>query len=134
ETLYQKPANKFVASFIGSPVMNFLATKMFDSVNIPLPAEAEYVGVRPNQVVVDNQNPDALMPITVVEPLGHSRLYYGLLQDKGSLQGQHFVVESDQIYGVGDRLPISLARSTLHFFDGQEQRTEMANTRTNHAA
>jgi hypothetical protein len=44
------------------------------------------------------------------------------------------VVESDQIYGLGDRLPISLARSTLHLFDEQEQRIEMAKTRTNHAA
>jgi hypothetical protein len=44
------------------------------------------------------------------------------------------VVESDQIYGLGDRLPISLARSTLHLFDEQEQRIEMAKTRKNHAA
>ncbi|MDR2241765.1 ABC transporter ATP-binding protein [Providencia sp. PROV212] len=140
ETLYQKPANKFVASFIGSPVMNFLPPQMFDSIDISLPAGTECIGVRPNQVVVDSQNPDAFMPITVVEPLGHSRLYYGLLQDKGSLQGfgslqgLHFVVESDQIYGLGDRLPISLSRSTLHLFDEQEQRIEMAKTRTNHAA
>lgn len=83
ETLYQQPANKFVASFIGSPVMNFLPPQMFDSIDISLPAGAECIGVRPNQVVVDSQNPDAFMPITVVEPLGHSRLYYGLLQDKG---------------------------------------------------
>ena len=128
EALYNQPANKFVASFIGSPVMNFMTPQVFNSIDRRLPTEAAYVGVRPNQVVVDNQHPDALMPISVVEPLGHSRLYYG------SLQGQHFVVESDQAYVAGDALPINVGRSALHFFDAQEQRIEPQQIRTNHAA
>lgn len=128
EALYNQPANKFVASFIGSPVMNFMTPQVFNSIDRRLPIEAAYVGVRPNQVVVDNQHPDALMPISVVEPLGHSRLYYG------SLQGQHFVVESDQAYVAGDALPINVGRSALHFFDAQEQRIEPQQIRTNHAA
>ncbi|WP_265693864.1 ABC transporter ATP-binding protein [Providencia rustigianii] len=131
ETLYNQPANKFVASFIGSPVMNFIDPQTLRELKITkiFSEETAVIGVRPNQVVVDSECPDVFMPISVVEPLGHSRLYYGSFPG-----GSPFLVESNQIYDVGDALPISLSRSILHLFDQQEQRIELTNTRNADAA
>lgn len=118
EELYNSPQNTFVASFIGSPVMNFLPANIYGQVSRQqaLPSCVHTVGVRPNQVCVDATNPSCMMTIEVMEPLGYARLYYG------QLQGNAFIVESDAQYGVGDELPISLPRSVQHWFDANEQR------------
>ncbi|MPW29080.1 sn-glycerol-3-phosphate ABC transporter ATP-binding protein UgpC [Agarivorans sp. B2Z047] len=118
ETLYNQPANKFVAAFIGSPVMNFIPQDAFNSLlnHISLPSNTQSVGLRPNQVIVDKLHPDCHMTISVVEPLGHARLYYG------ELAGSQFVVESSELYNCGQQLPLKLSDSTLHFFDHNEQR------------
>ncbi|MGO2334481.1 ABC transporter ATP-binding protein [Providencia sp.] len=122
EALYHQPANKFVASFIGSPVMNFMSQHdiLTLSPQILLPLQTQTIGIRPNQVMVDSHCPDVVMPISVVEPLGHARLYYG------KLQGKKFVVESHENYRVGEGLPINLAHSVMHFFDEQDARIELS--------
>ncbi|WP_279029134.1 ABC transporter ATP-binding protein [Gibbsiella quercinecans] len=117
EALYQQPANQFVAAFIGSPVMNFLDARLFNTlINSAAMENVATVGVRPNHVVIDAARPDCEMTISVVEPLGHARLYYG------QLQGQPFIVESTADYQTGDRLPLRLADSLLHYFDAAQQR------------
>ncbi|QIA65518.1 sn-glycerol-3-phosphate ABC transporter ATP-binding protein UgpC [Vibrio astriarenae] len=122
ETLYDKPQNKFVASFIGSPVMNFLDAKTLltllpELVNSPHVAT---VGIRPNQVVLGEGANSIAMKIDVVEPLGHARLYYG------NVGGEKFVIESEQRFDVGEYLAIDLAASTTHWFDVNDQRIEFA--------
>ncbi|MEI8196185.1 MAG: ATP-binding cassette domain-containing protein, partial [Phycisphaerae bacterium] len=92
--VYERPVNKFVASFVGTPPMNFLTGKMmadgvftFGGQRVRLPAEmaqrvAGYVG----QEVILGVRPDSLSPacegkyvwadnasdarINVIEPLG----------------------------------------------------------------
>lgn len=122
ETLYQQPANKFVASFIGSPVMNFLNKQTAEQIKFPLllSNNVAFLGIRPNQVIVDPLSPDVLMPISVVEPLGHARLYYG------QLHGVPFLVESKELYSVGGSLPLNLGRSVIHYFDENEVRIDNA--------
>ncbi|MGV2986761.1 ABC transporter ATP-binding protein [Vibrio sp. E150_011] len=121
EALYNQPINKFVASFIGSPVMNFLPASSYPMLTgLPTPGLAcDSFGVRPNQVKVDAVNPDCTMKISVMEPLGHARLYYG------TIAGGPFIVESEAKYSVGDDLPLNLAASVLHWFDGDERRVEL---------
>jgi len=122
ETLYQQPANQFVASFIGSPMMNFLTRQDFQQLSpqAPLSPATATLGVRPNQVRVDAAYYDCEMRITVVEPLGHARLYYG------ELLGNAFVVESAQLYQTGDLLPLNLAASHLHSFDADARNVLLA--------
>lgn len=116
EALYQQPANQFVAAFIGSPVMNFLDARLFNTlINGAAMENVATVGVRPNHVVIDAARPDCEMTISVVEPLGHARLYYG------QLQGQPFIVESTADYQTGDRLPLRLSDSLLHYFDAAQR-------------
>ena len=93
--LYERPVNRFVAGFIGSPAMNFLPGRlvrsdglrlvMGDGTAVPLPADwtppaaaldAEIVvGVRPEHVDVGVEGGLAV-PVQVVEPLGNETLLY----------------------------------------------------------
>ena len=120
EELYNRPVNRFVAAFIGTPVMNFLPHTALSMIapNVPIPEGVKSIGLRPNQVVVDPTAYDCEMTVNVVEPLGHARLYYG------ELAGETFVVESEYAYAQGDKLPLSLSKSVCHYFDQKEQRIE----------
>jgi multiple sugar transport system ATP-binding protein len=84
--LYDNPVNQFVAGFIGSPAMNFLAGRMARNgaglavavgggIHLPMPMRAEVpegreviVGVRPEHFAVDESGVDA--KVVVVEPTG----------------------------------------------------------------
>jgi len=85
---YDKPANRFVAGFIGTPPMNFFEAELRDGgvrlagdvrLQLPraIPAEPGkrvVFGIRPEHIAVKNGKPEAAaVPsvIEVVEPLGH---------------------------------------------------------------
>ncbi|WP_026973107.1 ABC transporter ATP-binding protein [Aliagarivorans marinus] len=128
EVLYNQPANRFVAGFIGSPVMNFVDKARFAELgcDVALPTHTDSFGIRPNQIAVAGHNPDLLMQISVVEPLGHARLYYGQLS---GVSGEPcsdipFVVESEVRYKAGDLLPLSVSESIVHCFDSSGARIE----------
>ncbi len=85
--LYNRPANRFVAGFIGSPKMNFLAV---DKIACNAPESATELGIRPEHVVIA----DAGIPAKVshVERLGHETVVYaetaaGLVSVR--LSGEH---------------------------------------------
>jgi multiple sugar transport system ATP-binding protein len=93
--LYEHPANRFVAGFIGSPAMNFLDGRLVrdgglhlalkDGAALPLPAGWEppaaalgrdvVLGVRPEHLdlVADG---GLAVPVQVIEPLGNETLLY----------------------------------------------------------
>jgi multiple sugar transport system ATP-binding protein len=85
---YDKPTNRFVAGFIGTPPMNFFSGEWTDSavqlgggLKLPFPRSSANgtrsitFGIRPEHVHVkpDGRGGDVLVPsvIEVVEPLGH---------------------------------------------------------------
>jgi multiple sugar transport system ATP-binding protein len=102
--LYHMPATKFVAGFIGSPAMNFLAChleeaagalrmRLSDTLAFPVPAErtARYkpyagsanlmLGLRPEHIMetrphVEPNQHDFDMKIDVVEPMGMETMVY----------------------------------------------------------
>ena len=90
--LYDRPANLFVAGFIGSPAMNFIEAKVHrnggppvaiagDGTKLPLPADAPLhdatdivYGVRPEHLLL-RETGDALpAEVIVVEPTGAETL------------------------------------------------------------
>lgn len=94
--LYDTPANKFVASFIGSPPMNFIegqtsgeGVSIGDNIQLPLnPQWAEQAsgreviyGIRPENISL--ASPDAAdahpLQVSLVEPTGLSELIHGTL-------------------------------------------------------
>jgi ABC-type sugar transport system ATPase subunit len=134
--LYSKPANKFVASFIGSPTMNFLPTKNTapdaggtrvslaggSSLVVPVssggrgdePGHAE-LGVRPESVsFVDPSDDRAKLrgSVLLVERLGNLTIAY-----VNSEAGQVVVeLRGDHEVRAGEVVGLALDSSRVHLF------------------
>jgi len=132
--LFHRPANKFVASFIGSPTMNFMnvTVRSFnDSIAVldldggisvaaktrnagrPQPGTLE-IGIRPAHIRVCNPDTASLQgTVRVVEQFGTSAILY-LETSAGRI-----VVESsgEVATRVGDTVGLALDPSRIHLFD-----------------
>ena len=112
--LYDRPANRFVASFIGSPAMNFCAVPA----GLALDASRLQLGVRPEHLQL-GRTPDAaaVFDCTVesIEFMG-AQSQLNLQSATGPL-----VVNVADRPGLqsGDRIAVSAPRERLHFFDAQ---------------
>ncbi|MEK7331627.1 MAG: TOBE domain-containing protein, partial [Candidatus Eisenbacteria bacterium] len=123
-TLYHRPENQFVAGFIGSPPMNFLAATVGSDGAVTLPGASAFrpepapqglaarrggavtLGVRPEDLTLQPSGPGAALPATldVREPLGNEELLYWSTP-AGSVVSRL----------VGDAAPAEGERATLHF-------------------
>lgn len=87
--LYNNPANKFVAGFIGSPQMNFI-----DAEHLGV-KDAKTVGIRPEHIALDNKAGDISGKVTHVEQLGGDTNVYLDCGEAGQVSirlfGQHDV-------------------------------------------
>lgn len=133
--LYERPANLFVAQFIGSPAMNILPATIVDSgattrialrdkslISVPIatqPSEtgkAASFGVRPEDLTIA-QGEASLFEGTVslVEALGEVTMLYV----DGPVEDQPVVVKLPGIASVakGDRLRFAANPQKLHLFD-----------------
>lgn len=129
--VYRKPANRFVAGFIGSPAMNFLPAKLsaeglrLDALTLPVPdrirtaarSDRLVLGLRPEQVMLrPPQSAEAAFEIAieVIEPLGNEVLVYGRIGE------QRIVVRAEPSLRAtpDDRLPATFDPTTAHYFDG----------------
>ena len=132
-TVYEKPANKFVAGFIGAPAMNFVdvtvrgATVETSGLKISVnPAHAQALaaydgrqvamGVRPEHLALGDGAPgsgfDAL--VEVVEQLGSEILLETRVGGDGITVAR---VPAEMKVAPGDQVRISAQLGRLHFFD-----------------
>lgn len=137
--LYNKPDNRFVAGFIGSPQMNFVPVKASGNsqvttthgTNIMLPTEQKVaagtaltLGVRPEHLSLEDTPGSLGLPIKVtgVEQLGGHCLIYGSLPNDGTRITAH--CEGQQPTRIGDTVTLYAKPDTCHLFetDGQERR------------
>ena len=105
ESLYDDPANLFVAGFIGSPRMNMLRGRAEGGVlvldagaTIPLPlahAGEAVVGIRPEHFTFGGDDAPFEVRVEVVENLGGTRYLYGK-----SRSGEDLVVEARDQFGI----------------------------------
>ncbi|HIE03826.1 MAG TPA: TOBE domain-containing protein, partial [Candidatus Latescibacteria bacterium] len=136
--LYNRPANKFVAGFIGSPSMNFLDGMLvregglyFDGEDFRVPVSSEHserllphvrrkvtLGVRPEDITLRGSPEEAAevnAEVEVVEPMGKEAFLYVRV-------GKHSLVvrtETEHIPRLGERVTLLVDLSKLHFFDGE---------------
>ena len=133
--LYERPANLFVATFLGSPAMNVLhgrlvreegiALELGDGWRLPLGA-AEVppqwlgqdisVGIRPEDLhpVVDDNDANAFpAEVEVVEPVGNE-IFVNLRHGPHALVAR-FAPHTLPV--VGAQLPVALQSRRLHFFE-----------------
>src|SRR6266498_2359140 len=117
--LYNQPANKFVAGFIGSPAMNFAAVTVTEADGSLI---AENSGLRiklPDEITVassaDLDHPCFDAVVEVVEQLGSEIL----LDMKVGESIMVASVEPTARVRVADKLRVAMRRSRLHVFDAQ---------------
>ncbi|MHA6297227.1 ABC transporter ATP-binding protein [Devosia sp. CAU 1758] len=106
--LYHRPANMFVAGFIGSPKMNFVSAAL-----VPGSAGASTIGVRPEHLEVRAGGP-LRAQVKTVENLGSVSYAYAALDDGTLLTvelGPEHSVEIDQM------LDLDIAEGRGYRFD-----------------
>ncbi|MCA3020423.1 MAG: ABC transporter ATP-binding protein [Rhodocyclaceae bacterium] len=117
--LYHAPANLFVAGFIGSPAMNFLASESFsgDALQGPLQGYArdsrvKTIGIRSEHLVISAHGP-IVGVVTAIERLGTTTYVY--FEKKGqSLCAQ--VADALEL-AVGGNVQFHVADKHVHGFD-----------------
>lgn len=111
--VYQRPANLFVAGFMGAPPMN-----MIDARSVPalLPSGANpartIVGIRPEDIVIGQDATAGLGEVEAVEALGADSLVYLLVA------GIAVAAESDRPAGGAARIVVRLGGNAAHLRGG----------------
>ncbi|MFC1726234.1 ABC transporter ATP-binding protein [candidate division KSB1 bacterium] len=134
--LYDKPSNLFVASFIGSPSMNFFDGKIvknnglnfsvLDKILFQIPEKYynslnKYIdkpiimGVRPEHIMeVDKETENSFScDVEVVEPMGNETFLYLKLGEKSFVSR----FNTDKIYRYGQKSLLRFDLERSHFFD-----------------
>jgi multiple sugar transport system ATP-binding protein len=129
--LYDRPGNRFVAGFIGSPAMNFLEGKISlnggtafvgeNGVRLPLPSapaardgQAVTLGLRPEHIALGDGGLTA--EIVVVEPTGPEVQVNARLAS-----GEEIVAmfRERHPFRPGDKIGLKPLGNQIHLFDGE---------------
>ncbi len=140
--LYNRPANRFVAGFIGSPHMNFLEGTL-EAVNddtavatlkgghrLQVPVQGGMVaagspvtvGVRPQHITLERGQNSIPATVRLVEALGHETVLHA------DVAGQKLLVVAPGQHDLapGADINLSLAAAPIHLFDDKGIRLEYA--------
>ncbi len=128
-TLYNRPVNRFVAGFIGSPPMNLVTGVIQSSplrfaspsftIELPAavtgavkPGQAVVLGIRPEDVRID-QSGSVSATVEVNEQLGNEALVYL------KLKNESFIVRTSphEAPGSGVRVHLNFDFGKIHLFD-----------------
>jgi multiple sugar transport system ATP-binding protein len=139
--LYNRPANRFVAGFIGSPAMNFAKVGVAEEngaiyavgegLRLTLPAalaarlrsyvgEEVTLGIRPEDLLLDGGGADGLSfgaVVEVIEQLG-SEILLDVKVGSGSMVA---AVEPTVKAKVHEQLTLAVNPERLHFFDNRSE-------------
>ncbi len=136
--LYDRPVNKFVAGFIGSPAMNFipatvgadgkslsldLGTPQMIALDRPVPSSSRLlVGLRPEHLrLVPDSEAQIRLPVGIVESTGSMTYITSVGQPEINV-----VVSERQSLRHGDTMALGFDPAHLHLFDAEtEQRIEV---------
>jgi multiple sugar transport system ATP-binding protein len=108
--VYARPANTFVARFIGAPPMNLVPAQAF---RIDAP-DGAVVGVRPHDVTIGASD-GVLAVVELVEPRGHDAVVHLRIEAPGS--PTVLAVVEREPPAAGDRVPVALEAGRVHLFD-----------------
>ncbi|MSU89261.1 sn-glycerol-3-phosphate ABC transporter ATP-binding protein UgpC [Rhodobacteraceae bacterium 2CG4] len=125
--LYDRPANRFVAQFIGSPTMNLLdlvadadGLRLGNGVRLLGPAPAAQLGIRPEHLaVVAPADGEITAQALVIERLGSDTNVFTEAEGIGPLLAR---VHGNVDLRPGDRLGLRLIRERIHLFDAAGRR------------
>ncbi len=132
DELYRRPANLFVARFIGTPEMNVLTAARAQSLGLcgDLPQGAEHVGARAEAARLgrpqawSGPGDGATGVVEVVEHLGWEALVHVGLGDPSDVVRLVARVESADAPRAGERVRVTLDAEQVHVFDAAGARLE----------
>lgn len=110
--VYARPANTFVARFIGAPPMNLLPAR---AAGVEAP-DRTVVGIRPQDVTLGARG-QLHATVDLVEPRGHDHLLHLRLDSPGAAPFLA-VVAGSQLPSVGADVFVAFPPDRLHLFDG----------------
>ncbi len=131
DALYRRPANAFVATFIGSPAMNLLRGTIrctgehcrFEGSGLSIalsPAASSHrdrtvlLGIRPHDLTLSDE-PEALrLSVTLVERLGNEQILHLALPDGDALLA---AARSEPPVQPDDVVPVGVPTAAIHLFD-----------------
>ncbi len=143
--IYNHPCNKFVASFIGTPPMNFFAGQITSEgerlffmqdkgIQLLLPPRLQlqarshigrsvYLGIRPEgigslQATLQKEAPEIGGRIRVIEPMGSENYLY---IDTGA--GSFVARVEKSGYTIGQEVRLPVMHEKMHLFDGETEAT-----------
>ena len=112
--LYNKPANLFVAGFIGSPKMNFLdCSSLPEEIKKLSPKGATTFGIRPEHLRIQDENSLSL-EVKTVEQLGSDSYLYGETIDKQEIS---IKLNSQTTIKGGESVKVGFSQSDTHWFN-----------------
>ncbi|MBV8916403.1 MAG: sn-glycerol-3-phosphate ABC transporter ATP-binding protein UgpC [Acetobacteraceae bacterium] len=134
--VFSRPADTYVAGFIGAPAMNFLPAEIANGghairlasgalYELPgrFPGQAVTLGVRPENVALASAG--IPLQVELVEPLGSETLIHGRMTD-----GTALLAKLQGAAPVGESVTVELDPTALHVFDPDTgARIEPANAR-----
>lgn len=139
--LFQRPANKFVATFIGSPRMNTFAGSIagiseagvelaipgFDKVTLKVDAgllatgAPVEIGIRPQHLRLGESPIRTTLKIDYAESIGTETYAYGQIEGAGTETILH--LPEHRHFEPGEIVPVGVAPETVHVFDSATGRT-----------
>ena len=128
--LYDRPANAFVAGFLGSPAMSFIPATAAEAgtartcggtpirlpVTLPLGADI-VVGLRPEHNRVARDAPDLHLAVDLVEPTGSETHLHGTVEGERVVA----VIHGRSTAQPGDRIGVAVDSAALHVFDARSK-------------
>jgi multiple sugar transport system ATP-binding protein len=118
--LYRRPANRFVAGFVGSPGMNFLPADVMPAATRKAGAT---LGIRPHDVAIVPQGAGDLDAwVDVVESRGSELLVYLRLGAKGDGAELRVVAPPEPAIEAGQVVGVKFDQGRLHWFEGEDGR------------
>ena len=127
--IYNKPANLFVAGFIGSPSMNFLNAKFdksnqniivgkkqidiskYENINNLTDDQQVVFGIRPENIIIDKNENSILCKVELVEPMGADTVAIGQWNESEVMA--RLSPESGNTAGKGFDLQVDTSKAVL---------------------
>jgi multiple sugar transport system ATP-binding protein len=140
EEIWNQPANRFVAYFVGEPAMNFIPGRLVDQQRVDvldggkksvfefkgtlkteLPDSSVTIGVRPQQIKVSRSEPSTAAVgavVKIVEFQGEKTVATVTMADKAGSEVK-VVVSSLEKIAAGEKVWLHFAPDIIHLFDGE---------------
>ncbi len=136
--IYNQPANRFVAEFIGSPPMNFLPVELIDGLSLVHPnfriTLPEYwskilhnqsnnlflLGIRPQSFFLTPESYNISVKVNLIEALGSETYIRGTLSEDSHTRITATLPPDTKVF-LGESINLSINLKQIHLFDAHTQ-------------